>query len=274
MSVKKKRLDVLLVERGLQESRQRAQAAIMSGEVFVAGQRVDKPGTAVAEDAQIEVRGGLAYVSRGGLKLEKAMATFPIALTGAVCADIGASTGGFTDCMLQNGAEKVYAVDVGYGQLAWKLRSDPRVVCLERTNARYLTREQIPDVLDFASIDVSFISLKLIFPALYELLRQGGHIACLIKPQFEAGREKVGKKGVVRDPAVHLEVLEHFLDHARENHFTVLGITYSPIRGPEGNIEYLGYLEKSEAAEQIPDLKALVDESHQVLRERGEGGTP
>ncbi len=274
MSVKKKRLDVLLVERGLQESRQRAQAAIMSGEVFVAGQRVDKPGTAVAEDAQIEVRGGLAYVSRGGLKLEKAMASFPIALTGAVCADIGASTGGFTDCMLQNGAEKVYAVDVGYGQLAWKLRSDPRVVCLERTNARYLTREQIPDVLDFASIDVSFISLKLIFPALYELLRQGGHIACLIKPQFEAGREKVGKKGVVRDPAVHLEVLEHFLDHARENHFTVLGITYSPIRGPEGNIEYLGYLEKSEAAEQIPDLKALVDESHQVLRERGEGGTP
>ena len=274
MSVKKKRLDVLLVERGLQESRQRAQAAIMSGEVFVAGQRVDKPGTAVAEDAQIEVRGGLAYVSRGGLKLEKAMAAFPIALTGAVCADIGASTGGFTDCMLQNGAEKVYAVDVGYGQLAWKLRSDPRVVCLERTNARYLTREQIPDVLDFASIDVSFISLKLIFPALYELLRQGGHIACLIKPQFEAGREKVGKKGVVRDPAVHLEVLEHFLDHARENHFIVLGITYSPIRGPEGNIEYLGYLEKSEAAEQIPDLKALVDESHQVLRERGEGGTP
>ena len=275
MSVKKKRLDVLLVERGLQESRQRAQAAIMSGEVFVAGQRVDKPGTAVAEDAQIEVRGGtLAYVSRGGLKLEKAMAAFPIDLNGAVCADIGASTGGFTDCMLQNGAEKVYAVDVGYGQLAWKLRSDPRVVCLERTNARYLTREQIPDVLDFASIDVSFISLKLIFPALYELLRQGGHIACLIKPQFEAGREKVGKKGVVRDPAVHLEVLEHFLDHARENHFTVLGITYSPIRGPEGNIEYLGYLEKSEAAEQIPDLKALVDESHQVLRERGEGGTP
>ena len=275
MSVKKKRLDVLLVERGLQESRQRAQAAIMSGEVFVAGQRVDKPGTAVAEDAQIEVRGGtLAYVSRGGLKLEKAMAAFPIDLNGAVCADIGASTGGFTDCMLQNGAEKVYAVDVGYGQLAWKLRSDPRVVCLERTNARYLTREQIPDVLDFASIDVSFISLKLIFPALYELLRQGGHIACLIKPQFEAGREKVGKKGVVRDPAVHLEVLEHFLDHARENHFTVLGITYSPIRGPEGNIEYLGYLEKSEAAEQIPDLKALVDESHQVLRERREGGTP
>ena len=271
----KKRLDVLLTERGLQESRQRAQAVIMSGEVFVNGQRVDKPGTAVAEDAQIEIRGGtLAYVSRGGLKLEKAMATFPIDLHGAVCADIGASTGGFTDCMLQNGAEKVYAVDVGYGQLAWKLRSDPRVVCLERTNARYLTHEQVPDELDFASVDVSFISLKLILPPLNGLLKDGGHAACLVKPQFEAGREKVGKKGVVRDPAVHLEVLEHFLDHARENHFTVLGITYSPIRGPEGNIEYLGYLEKSEAAEQIPDLKALVDESHQVLRERGEGGTP
>ena len=192
----KKRLDVLLTERGLQESRQRAQAVIMSGEVFVNGQRVDKPGTAVAEDAQIEVRGGtLAYVSRGGLKLEKAMAAFPIDLNGAVCADIGASTGGFTDCMLQNGAEKVYAVDVGYGQLAWKLRSDPRVVCLERTNARYLTHEQVPDALDFASVDVSFISLKLILPPLNGLLKDGGHAACLVKPQFEAGREKVGKKG-------------------------------------------------------------------------------
>lgn len=273
MSVKKKRLDVLLVERGLQESRQRAQAAIMSGEVFVAGQRVDKPGTAVAEDAEVEVRGAtLAYVSRGGLKLEKAMATFPIDLTGAVCADIGASTGGFTDCMLQNGAARVYAVDVGYGQLAWKLRSDPRVVCLERTNARYLTSEQIPEPLDFASIDVSFISLKLIFPALYGLLKENGHVACLIKPQFEAGREKVGKKGVVRDPKVHLEVLEHFLEHAKESNFTVLGITYSPIRGPEGNIEYLGYLEKSDGQDQIPDLKALVAESHQVLKEHGEGG--
>ena len=273
MSVKKKRLDVLLVERGLHESRQRAQAAIMSGEVFVGGQRVDKPGTAVAEDAEVEVRGAaLAYVSRGGLKLEKAMATFPIDLTGAVCADIGASTGGFTDCMLQNGAQKVYAVDVGYGQLAWKLRSDPRVVCLERTNARYLTSEQIPEPLDFASIDVSFISLKLIFPALHGLLKENGHVACLIKPQFEAGREKVGKKGVVRDPKVHLEVLEHFLEHAKESNFIVLGITYSPIRGPEGNIEYLGYLEKSDGQDQIPDLKALVAESHQVLKEHGEGG--
>ena len=275
MSVKKKRLDVLLVERGLQESRQRAQAAIMSGEVFVAGQRVDKPGTAVAEDAQIEIRGGtLAYVSRGGLKLEKAMATFPIDLHGAVCADIGASTGGFTDCMLQNGAEKVYAVDVGYGQLAWKLRSDPRVICLERTNARYLTHEQVPDELDFASVDVSFISLKLILPPLNGLLKDGGHAACLVKPQFEAGREKVGKKGVVRDPDVHLEVLEHFLDHAKESGFTVLGLTYSPIRGPEGNIEYLGYLEKGPWQERTFDLKALVDESHQTLKEHGEGGNP
>ena len=271
----KKRLDVLLTERGLQESRQRAQAVIMSGEVFVNGQRVDKPGTAVAEDAQIEIRGGtLAYVSRGGLKLEKAMATFPIDLHGAVCADIGASTGGFTDCMLQNGAEKVYAVDVGYGQLAWKLRSDPRVVCLERTNARYLTHEQVPDELDFASVDVSFISLKLILPPLNGLLKDGGHAACLVKPQFEAGREKVGKKGVVRDPDVHLEVLEHFLDHAKESGFTVLGLTYSPIRGPEGNIEYLGYLEKGPWQDRAFDLKALVAESHQTLREHGEGANP
>ena len=270
----KKRLDVLLTERGLQESRQRAQAVIMSGEVFVNGQRVDKPGTAVAEDAQIEIRGGtLAYVSRGGLKLEKAMATFPIDLHGAVCADIGASTGGFTDCMLQNGAEKVYAVDVGYGQLAWKLRSDPRVVCLERTNARYLTYEQVPVLLYSASVDVSFISLKLILPPLNGLLKDGGHAACLVKPQFEAGREKVGKKGVVRDPDVHLEVLEHFLDHAKESGFTVLGLTYSPIRGPEGNIEYLGYLEKGPWQERTFDLKALVEASHQTLKEHGEGGT-
>ena len=246
----KTRLDVLLTERGLAESRQKAQAVIMAGHVFVAGQRVDKPGTAVLSDAPIEVRGhALPYVSRGGLKLEKA------------------STGGFTDCMLQNGARKVYSVDVGYGQLDWKLRSDPRVVCMERTNARYLTPEQIPDPLDFASIDVSFISLKLIFPALYGLLRQGGEIACLIKPQFEAGREKVGKKGVVRDPAVHLEVLEHFLTHAKESHFTVLGITYSPIRGPEGNIEYLGYLKKCDEPDGSFDLPTLVAESHSQLKD-------
>ena len=268
----KTRLDVLLVERGLQETRQKAQATIMSGLVFVKGQRVDKPGTAVPNDAEIEVRGtALKYVSRGGLKLEKAMASFPIDLRDAVCGDIGASTGGFTDCMLQNGARKVYAVDVGYGQLAWSLRSDERVVCMERTNARYLTHEQIPEELDFASVDVSFISLKLILPPLCGLLRQGGHVACLVKPQFEAGKEKVGKKGVVRDPAVHLEVLEHFLEHAKESGFTVLGLTYSPIRGPEGNIEYLGYLEKGDWQERAFDLKALVAESHETLKEHGEG---
>lgn len=262
----KTRLDVLLTERGLAESRQKAQAIIMSGNVFVKGQRVDKPGTAVANDAEIEVRGNvLRYVSRGGLKLEKAMQTWPISLDGKICADIGASTGGFTDCMLQNGAQKVYAVDVGYGQLDWKLRNDERVVCLERTNARYLTQEQIPDALDFASIDVSFISLKLIFPALYGLLKDGGEIACLIKPQFEAGKEKVGKKGVVRDPAVHLEVLENFLGHAKENHFTILGITFSPIRGPEGNIEYLGYLRKSDEPDGELDLPGVVEASHMKL---------
>ena len=264
----KTRLDVLLTERGLLDSRQKAQATIMSGIVFVNGQRVDKVGTAVANDALIEIRGTtLPYVSRGGLKLEKAMQTFPLTLTGKICADIGASTGGFTDCMLQNGAKKVYAVDVGYGQLDWKLRNDARVVCMERTNARYLTHEEIPEELDFASVDVSFISLKLIFPALYGLLREGGEIACLIKPQFEAGREKVGKKGVVRDPAVHLEVLEHFLIHTKENHFTVLGITYSPIRGPEGNIEYLGFLRKSEEPDAAVDLQAIVEASHTALKE-------
>ena len=265
----KKRLDVLLYERGMVESRQRAQALIMSGLVFMGDQRMDKAGMAVDESAELRIRGQeLTYVSRGGLKLEKAMKTFPIRLQGAVCGDIGASTGGFTDCMLQNGARKVYAVDVGYNQLDYRLRTHPQVVCMERTNARYLDRQQIPDELDFASIDVSFISLKLIFPALYGLLRQGGEIACLIKPQFEAGREKVGKKGVVRDPKVHLEVLEGFLTHAKENHFTVLGVTYSPIRGPEGNIEYLGYLRKSEEPDCIPDLTALVDASHEELKER------
>lgn len=263
------RLDQYLVQHGLIQSRERAKAMIMSGVVFVNEQKVDKAGEMIKEDAKVEVRGhDIGYVSRGGLKLEKAMKTFPITLEGKICADIGASTGGFTDCMLQNGAARVYAVDVGYGQLDWKLRNDPRVVCLERTNARYLDHEQVPDVLDFASIDVSFISLKLIFPALYNLLREGGEIACLIKPQFEAGPEKVGKKGVVRDPKVHLEVLENFLTHAKDNHFTVLGITYSPIRGPEGNIEYLGYLRKSVESDTIPDLAALVDASHSELKER------
>lgn len=271
----KTRLDVLLVERGLAESRQKAQAVIMAGQVFVSGQRSDKPGTAVANDAPVEVRGAaLRYVSRGGLKLEKAMKTWPITLAGKVCADIGASTGGFTDCMLQNGARKVYAVDVGYGQLDWRLRSDARVVCMERTNARYLTHEEIPDALDFASVDVSFISLGLILPALAGLLKERGQVVCLVKPQFEAGREKVGKKGVVRDPAVHLEVLEQFLHHAKENHFTVLGLTFSPIRGPEGNIEYLGYLQLGADDTEVRDfdLRALVDASHAALDGKGGEG--
>ena len=262
----KQRLDVAMVERGLAETRQKAQATIMSGIVYVNDQKVDKAGFAVAPEARLEVRGNaLPYVSRGGLKLEKAMREFGLTLSGCVCADIGASTGGFTDCMLQNGATKVYAVDVGYGQLDWKLRSDERVVCMERTNARYLTHEQIPDELDFASIDVSFISLKLILPAVNGLLKGGGHVACLVKPQFEAGREKVGKKGVVRDPAVHREVLEHFLEHAAESGFSVLDLTYSPIRGPEGNIEYLGYLKKGAQTEREFDLAALVEASHAEL---------
>ena len=240
----------------------------MSGLVFVNGQRVDKAGASIAEDAQIEVRGkAIPYVSRGGLKLEKAMKVFPVRLDGKICADIGASTGGFSDCMLQNGAAKVYAVDTGYGKLDWKIRSDPRVVALERTNARYLTHEQVPDELDFASVDVSFISLRLILPALRGVLKEDGSVVCLVKPQFEAGRDKVGKKGVVRDPKVHLEVLEHFLEHAREADFTVRDMTYSPIKGPEGNIEYLGYLTVGAGEDWSGDLKALVAESHETLEE-------
>lgn len=262
----KKRIDVLLVEQGLAESRQKAQAIIMAGQVFAGDKRCDKAGLTVDESVVLEVRGqALKYVSRGGLKLEKAMKCFPITLEGKVAADIGASTGGFTDCMLQNGACRVYAVDVGYGQLAWSLRSDPRVICLERTNARYLTAEQIPEPLDFASIDVSFISLKLILPALRPLMKDSGQVAALIKPQFEAGREKVGKKGVVRDPAVHLEVLEQFLNHARESGFTVKGIDFSPIRGPEGNIEYLGYLCAQPGETECGNLEELVKRSHAVL---------
>lgn len=262
----KKRLDVLMVEQGLAESRQKAQAIIMAGQVFIGDKRYDKAGAAVDENEVLEVRGQtLRYVSRGGLKLEKAMSQFPITLNGKIAADIGASTGGFTDCMLQNGAEKVYAVDVGYGQLAWSIRNDRRVVCLERTNARYLTTEQIPDPLDFASIDVSFISLKLILPALRPLMNENGQIAALVKPQFEAGREKVGKKGVVRDPAVHLEVLEQFLRHAKEADFSVKGITFSPIRGPEGNIEYLGFLSVGAGEDYTGDLAEIVKQSHQTL---------
>lgn len=262
----KKRLDILLCERGLSESRQRAQADIMGGYVYVNGQKALKAGTATDEEAQIEVRGrAIPYVSRGGLKLAKAMESFHLDLSGMVAADIGASTGGFSDCMLQNGAAKVYAVDTGYGKLDWKIRTDDRVVCLERTNARYLTHEQIPEELDFASVDVSFISLRLILPALRGILRADGTVVCLVKPQFEAGREKVGKKGVVRDPRVHLEVLEQFLLHAADSDFTVKDMTFSPIRGPEGNIEYLGLLSAGSGAPYTGDLAALVRESHERL---------
>ena len=262
----KKRLDVLLTERGLAESRQKAQAIIMAGQVFWQGKRMDKAGASVPEDAELEIRGGLKYVSRGGLKLEKAMETFDLPdLTGAVAIDAGASTGGFTDCMLQNGAAKVYAVDVGYGQLAWSLRSDPRVVCMERTNVRYLTGEDIPEPLDFGSVDVSFISLRLILPALRTLMKPEGELVCLIKPQFEAGKEKVGKKGVVRDRSVHREVLEQFLRHTDECGFYVKDLTFSPIRGPEGNIEYLGHLTVREQPPYDGDLAALVEASHARL---------
>lgn len=267
----KKRLDVAVTELGLVESRQKAQAVIMAGQVYVNGQKADKAGFGVGPDDKIELRGKtLRYVSRGGLKLEKAMACWPITLEGKICADIGASTGGFTDCMLQNGASKVYAVDVGYNQLDYRLRTHPQVVCMERTNARYLTAEQIPEPLEFFSVDVSFISLNLILPALRPLMAEGGQAVCLVKPQFEAGKEKVGKKGVVRDPAVHLEVLEHFLDHAKYAGFFVKDITFSPIKGPEGNIEYLGYLQVRDGPDWEGDLKALVEQSHAAWKE-GEG---
>ena len=266
------RLDQYLCQNGLAQSRERAKALIMSGIVFVDEQKVDKAGEMINPDAKVEVRGhDIGYVSRGGLKLEKAMQVFPMRPDGKVCMDIGASTGGFTDCMLQNGAVKVYAVDVGYGQLAWSLRSDERVVCLERTNARYLTHEQIPDELDFASVDVSFISLKLILPALRGLLKENGQAVCLVKPQFEAGREKVGKKGVVRDPAVHLEVIQNFLGHAAEADFTVKDMTFSPIRGPEGNIEYLGHLLAGGGGTPwAGDPAALVEASHAALEGAGQ----
>lgn len=265
----KKRLDVLVTERGLAESREKAKTLIMAGQVYVDGQKADKPGDTFSEDAAVEVRGkGLPYVSRGGLKLEKAMREFGLQLQGRTCMDIGASTGGFTDCMLQNGAQRVYSVDVGYGQLAWSLRTDPRVVNLERTNARYLTQEQVPEEIGFFSVDVSFISLTLILPAVRPLLAEHGQAVCLIKPQFEAGREKVGKKGVVRDKAVHEEVIEKIRSFALENGFSVLGLTFSPVKGPEGNIEYLIYLERSEApsqGEQVPSAQQVVEESHRAL---------
>ena len=264
----KQRLDVELTARGLAESRQKAQALILAGEVYVDGQRVDRAGAPVGPEAKVEVRGrGLRYVSRGGLKLEKALRDFGVKTEGCVCSDSGASTGGFTDCLLQHGAKKVFAIDVGYGQLDWKIRSDPRVVVMERTNARYLTREQIPEPLDFFSVDVSFISLNLIFPAVCPLMKEGGEGVCLIKPQFEAGKDKVGKKGVVRDASVHLEVLEHFLEHAAHGGFTIKDITFSPIKGPEGNIEYLGYLTTREVPPYTGDLAALVEQSHSAWKE-------
>jgi len=240
-------LDCALVSRGFSESREKAKAIIMSGIVYVNNQKSDKAGANIKPDDIIEVRGEtLKYVSRGGLKLEKAMKSFQISLENCVCADIGASTGGFTDCMLQNGAKKVYSIDVGYGQLAWKLRTNERVVNLERTNFRYVTREQVPDELDFASVDVSFISLSLIIPVMRTLLREGGRAVCLIKPQFEAGKENVGKKGVVRDKAVHIAVIEKIINIINENKFSLLGLDFSPIKGPEGNIEYLCYIQKDD----------------------------
>lgn len=255
-----------MVEQGFAESREKAKAIIMAGDVFIEHQRYDKPGTPVSRDVKLEVRGGLRYVSRGGLKLEKAMEVFPISLDGKVTMDIGASTGGFSDCMLQNGAVRVYAVDVGYGQLAWKLRTDPRVVNLERTNVRYLTPEQVPEQVDFFSVDVAFISLKLVLPVAHRFLKDGGGAVCLIKPQFEAGKGKVGKKGVVRDPQVHCEVIAEITNFVLQNGYSILGLTFSPVRGPEGNIEYLLYLQKAAEPQSVAlDISALVEESHRVL---------
>ena len=262
----KKRLDVVLVEKGFAPSREKAKAIIMSGIVFVDNQKADKAGMSIPEDAAVEVRGKTnSFVSRGGLKIEKALKYFDINPDGLCCMDIGASTGGFTDCLLIKGARKVFSIDVGYGQLAWKLRQDPRVVCMERTNIRYVT----PDMLDgeepdLAVIDVSFISLKLVLPVVAQLLDEHGRVACLIKPQFEAGKGKVGKKGVVREPEIHLEVLEAFLENAHASGFHVYNLTFSPIRGPEGNIEFIGYLGRDGEDTEI-DLPALVTEAHGEL---------
>lgn len=264
----KLRLDTELVARGLAQSRERAKALIMSGIVYVNNQKALKAGEEIKPDDKIEVRGEtLRYVSRGGLKLEKAMREFTIDLNGKVCMDVGASTGGFTDCMLQNGAVKVYSVDVGYGQLDWKLRQDERVVNLERTNIRYVTNEQIPDSIDFSSVDVSFISLTLVLPVVRNLLSENGRVMCLIKPQFEAGKGKVGKKGVVREPEIHLEVIEKILTFMYGNGFNVLALDYSPIRGPEGNIEYLAYAEKCDEPEMFSAeiMASVVKNSHKEL---------
>lgn len=264
----KKRLDVLLTEQGYADTRSKAQAIIMSGQVYVNGQKEDKPGTAFEEAVSIEVRGAVCpYVSRGGLKLEKALRDFHVKPEGYVCSDSGASTGGFTDCLLQQGASKVFAIDVGYGQLDWKIRSDPRVVVMERTNIRYVTPEQLGEPLDLSVVDVSFISLKIVLPAIKELLKPNGQVLCLIKPQFEAGKEKVGKKGVVREPAVHQEVLDDFVALADSLEFAILGLTFSPVRGPEGNIEFLAHLSKSADAVGIrPDTADVVRQAHETLK--------
>ncbi len=269
----KERLDVLLVKRGLAESREKAKAVIMSGNVFVKGQREDKAGTTFDEKVDIEIKGTpLKYVSRGGLKLEKAVEKWNPPIDGSVCMDVGSSTGGFTDCMLQNGAAKVYAIDVGTNQLAWKLRNDERVVCMEKTNIRYVTEDDIDELADFVSIDVAFISLKKVLPAVYNLMNDGAHIVCLVKPQFEAGREKVGKKGVVREPETHLEVIEGILEFVNGYTFEILGLDYSPIRGPEGNIEYLLYMKKdtekgalSNQQEWFDMAKDIVGKANSVL---------
>lgn len=260
----KKRLDIIITERGLAESREKAKALIMSGVVYVNNIKQDKAGAEFEETADIIISESLRYVSRGGYKLEKAINKYGLDLNGCICADIGASTGGFTDCMLQNNASKVYAVDVGYGQLAWSLRNDDRVVCLERTNARYLNDTVITDKLDFFSMDVSFISVKLILPCLFGLLNENAKGVILIKPQFEAGRDKIGKNGVVRDPAVHREVLKQITDYLADNKYAVLALDYSPIKGPKGNIEYLAFVEKNGQSNAF-DIDALVDESHKVL---------
>lgn len=261
----KTRLDVLLVERGIFESREKAKAAIMAGEIFVNGQRSDKAGMTFDSECELEFRGSSnEFVSRGGFKLKKALAYFGVLPEDKVCLDCGASTGGFTDCLLKNGAVKVYSIDVGYGQLAWSLRNDPRVVSMERTNIRYVTEEQIPDKIQLAVIDVSFISLKLVLPVLRRLLTEDGEVVCLIKPQFEAGREKVGKKGVVRDRDTHLEVLNSFMEYSAAAGFYIDDITFSPIKGPEGNIEYLGHLVSHET-DHAPDALSVVTASHTEL---------
>lgn len=264
----KERLDVLLVEKGYFDSRAKAQAVIMSGDVYINGQKADKAGQSYETNVEIEVRGDVCpYVSRGGLKLEKALRNFKIDPTGYVCSDSGASTGGFTDCLLQGGAKKVFAIDVGYGQLAWKIRNDPRVVTMERTNIRYVTPEEIGEPLDLSVVDVSFISLKIVLPAIKNLLRpECGQVVCLIKPQFEAGKEKVGKKGVVRDPAVHQEVLEAFVELAKSLDFSIINLTFSPVKGPEGNIEFLGHLSLKDEPDNIPDLQELVSQAHSALK--------